>query len=83
MFSNITRKFAFALTLMLLAASAGRAFADDCTTNPNIPCVVGGSSPDPQVVGGGNPDPQVVTGTQPGPQIVMGDLRLINLLQME
>jgi hypothetical protein len=83
MSSHIARKFTFALTLMLLIAPAGRAFADDCTTDPNIPCVVGGSSPDPQVVGGSSPDPQVVTGTQSGPQIIMGDLRLINLLQME
>jgi hypothetical protein len=78
------RKSTLAVTLMLLVVSAGRAFAqpDDCTTNPNIPCVVGSTIPDPQVMRGPVPDPQVVNGTQPVPQIVVGDLRLINLLPM-
>src|ERR1700728_1447951 len=71
---HVARKVTFALTLMLLIAPAGRAFADDCTTSP---CVVGGTSPDPQVVGGTSPDPSVVNGAQPGTSIVIGDSSLI------
>ena len=61
------RKFTIALTLMLLTASAGRAFAQsDCTTDPSS-CVVTGT----------DPEPQVVTHTNPAPGIVVGNLILI------
>jgi hypothetical protein len=69
---HIARKFTLALTLMLLIAPAGRAFAYDCPTDPTVPCVVTGT----------NPDPQVVTGTNPDPQVIVGDMSLIMMLQM-
>jgi hypothetical protein len=75
------RKSTLAITLMLLVAPAGRAFADDCTTNPTIPCVVGGGSPEPQVVSTGSDSPTVPQ-PKPAPQIVIGDLALIAVLQM-
>ena len=76
------RKSTLAITLMLLLAPVGRAFADDCTTDPTIPCVVGGGSPEPQVVSGTGSDSPTVPQPKSAPQIVIGDLALIAVLQM-
>jgi hypothetical protein len=75
-------KSTLAITLMLLFAPVGRAFADDCTTDPTIPCVVSGTNPDPQVVSGTGSDSPTAPHPKPAPQIVIGDLALIALLQM-
>ena len=76
------RKSTLAIALMLLAAPAGRAFADVCTTNPTVPCVVGGGSPEPQVVSGTGSGSPAAPDPKPTPQIVIGDLALIAVLQM-
>jgi hypothetical protein len=79
---HIARRWTLALTLMLLIAPAGRAFADDCTTDPNSSCVVTGTNPDPQVNSGAAPVPKRGTLPTPAPQIVIGDLSLIAMLAM-
>jgi hypothetical protein len=79
MSKNIARKLSLALTLLLLTASTGRAFAQTdvpCSTDPN-------ADPNtPCVVTSGDPEPQVVTSGDPEPQIVVGNLTLIKLLHL-
>jgi hypothetical protein len=72
-FKRSARYFTLALALVALTATVRTAHAqpDDPCSNPSVPCVVGGTDPQPSgsVVGGTDPQPSgsVVGGTDPQP----------------
>lgn len=83
MLNRSARKFAFALTLLVLTAPVSMVFAQSTassTKSASAPVVTGGD-PEPQVVTGGDPEPQVVTGGDPEPQ-AQGIQMMLILLHM-
>jgi hypothetical protein len=51
MLKNAARNFTLALTLVVLTAPVGRAFAQSATAPPSSPGVVTGTNPEPQGTG--------------------------------